>query len=241
VDAIVHLAAVVGAPACKKHPKEAEEINVGVTRLLERHSSREQGMIFASTGSNHGAVVGQLCTGDTPLEPLTIYGKTKAEAERRRLDSGNAVCFRFATAFGVSPRMRLDLLINDFCCQAKVNQNLIAYEKGYKRSFLHVADVARSFLSALGKYERMRGRAFNVGDESMNFSKEDIALKVRGKVDCYLHFAEIGKDGDQRNYEVSYERIRALGFRTAITVDEGIDELLRARDALEVRNGFGNV
>jgi nucleoside-diphosphate-sugar epimerase len=241
VDVVIHLAAIVGAPACKKHPREAEEINFGSTQVLDRLRSPEQAIFYASTGSNYGAVVGELCTEDTPLRPLTLYGKTKTDAEKLLLESGNSICFRYATAFGVSPRMRLDLLPNDFCYQAKVNRNLIIYEKSYKRTFIHVVDMARSFLFALENYDRMKGQAYNVGDESMNFSKEDIARKVKEKVDYYLHFAEIGTDEDQRNYEVSYEKVRELGYRTTIGIDAGLDELLRCMDAIEIRSEFGNI
>lgn len=241
VDAVIHLAAVVGAPACKKDPKRAQEVNLDSTRLLDELRSPDQAVLFASTGSNYGAVVGEVCTEETPLNPLTEYGRTKTEAEQLLLEAGNAVCYRFATAFGVSNRLRLDLLVNDFCYQAKRNRNLILYEKGYKRTFIHVRDMSRSFLFALDNLDRMLGEAYNVGHESMNYSKEDVAVMIREKVDYYLHFAEIGHDEDQRNYEVSYKKIRDLGFETTISLEEGIEELLRAIDVVEISNEFSNV
>jgi nucleoside-diphosphate-sugar epimerase len=241
VDTIIHLAAIVGAPACKKHPRAAEEINFEATRLIDQTRSRQQPIFYASTGSNYGAVVGDLCTEETPLKPLSIYGDTKTRAELLLLDSGETVVYRYATAFGVSGRMRLDLLINDFCYQAKVNRNLIIYEKAYKRTFVHVMDMARSFLYAIDNYDKMRGQCYNVGDESMNFSKEEIARKIQERADYYLHFAEIGTDEDQRNYEVSYGKINDLGYRTSISVEEGIEELLRAMDAIEIKSEFGNI
>ncbi|MFQ5881343.1 MAG: NAD-dependent epimerase/dehydratase family protein [Candidatus Methylomirabilales bacterium] len=241
VDLIIHLAAIVGFPACKKDPRLAEEVNVLGTKNLDRLRSRDQLMIFASTGSNYGAVAGDLCTEESPLSPLTVYGQTKTEAERYLLDSGNAICLRFATAFGVSNRMRLDLLINDFVYRAIRERNLIIYEKSYKRSFIHVRDMGRSFVFAIEQADRMRDNAYNVGSESMNYSKEDVALKIRERIEFYLHFADIGRDEDQRNYEVSYEKIRRLGFSTTLGVDEGIDELIRALQVVEVKNEFLNV
>lgn len=240
-DLVIHLAAVVGFPACKKDPRLAEEVNVLGTKSLDRLRRRDQLIIFASTGSNYGAVTGDLCTEETPLNPLTVYGRTKTEAERYLLDSGNAICLRFATAFGVSNRMRLDLLINDFVYRALRERNLIIYEKSYKRSFIHVHDMSRSFAFAIAHAHQMRDNAYNIGSESMNYSKEDVALKIRERIDFYLHFADVGRDEDQRNYEVSYEKIRRLGFSTTIGLEAGIDELIHALQVIEVKNEFSNV
>ena len=241
VDIIIHLAAIVGFPACKKDPRLAEEVNVLGTKNLDRLRGRDHLIIFASTGSNYGAVAGDLCTEETPLSPLTVYGQTKTEAERYLLDSGNVVCLRFATAFGISSRMRLDLLINDFVYRAVRERNLIIYEKSYKRSFIHVRDMSQSFVFAIDHADRMRDNVYNVGSESMNYSKEEVARKIRERIDFYLHFADIGTDEDQRNYEVSYEKIRRLGFSTTIGLEEGIGELIRALQVVEVKNEFSNV
>jgi nucleoside-diphosphate-sugar epimerase len=240
-EAVIHLAAIVGYPACKRDPRLAQEVNLEGTRLLERLRSKDQPILFASTGSNYGAVVGSLCTEDTPLNPLSEYGTTKTAAERLLLDAGNTVCYRFATAFGVSPRMRFDLLVNDFVYQAKINKDLIIYERSFKRTFIHVRDMARAFAFALDNYAAMRDNVYNVGSEEMNYNKEDVALLIKKKVDYYLHFAEIGKDEDQRNYEVSYAKIRGKGFKTEIDMQTGIDELIQAADMLVLRNEFSNV
>lgn len=241
VDAIVHLAAIVGYPACKKHEQLAHDVNVIGTKIIEKARDRNQLIVYASTGSNYGAVVGQVCTETTPLNPLTIYGTTKTQAETHLLNSPNTICYRFATAFGVSPRMRLDLLINDFVYQAVKTRNLIIYEKSFKRTFIHVIDMARSFMFALENNERMIGEVYNVGSENMNYSKEDIANVVREKVDFYLHFADVGKDEDQRNYEVSYAKINGLGYRTSISVEDGIAELIKAYQVIDVKNPYANV
>jgi nucleoside-diphosphate-sugar epimerase len=238
-DAVIHLAALVGYPACKREPKLAEETNVGITRhIVEMAGDKE--LFYASTGSNYGAILGDLCTEKTQLNPLTAYGVTKTQAEKIMQDSG-AVVYRFATAFGVSNRLRLDLLINDFVYRALKERNLIIYEKHFKRTFIHVRDMTRAFVFALENHPKMKGEVYNVGHESMNFSKEDIAMKLRDKLDFYLHFAEVGKDEDQRNYEVSYEKIRKLGFETKVTIDEGLDELIRAMSVVEVKNEYANV
>jgi len=241
VDAIIHLAAIVGYPSCKRNPRLAHEINFEGTRLLDQARSRDQPLLFASTGSNYGAVMGTLCTEDTPLNPLSEYGVTKTAAEHYLLDAGNVVCLRFATAFGVSNRMRFDLLINDFVYQACINKDLIIYERGFKRTFIHVRDMARAFAFALDNWAAIRDDVYNVGSEAMNYSKEDVALLIKKKVDYYLHFAEIGRDEDQRNYEVSYAKIRGKGFKTEVDIQTGIDELVMAADLLARQNEFANV
>ncbi len=241
VDVIIHLAAIVGYPACKKYEQLAHDVNYVGTKIVEKSRDRQQRIIFASTGSNYGALIGDFCTEETPLNPLTIYGTTKTDAEQHLLQSGNAICYRFATAFGVSPRMRLDLLINDFVYQAVKVRNLIIYERTFKRTFIHVIDMARSFMFALENGDRMVDNVYNVGSENMNFSKEQIALLVREKIEFYLHFADVGKDEDQRNYEVSYQKINQLGFRTAISVEDGIDELIRAYQVIDIKNPYANV
>ncbi len=241
VDIIIHLAAIVGYPACKKYEQLAHDVNYVGTKIVDKSRERQQRIIFASTGSNYGALIGDFCTEETPLNPLTIYGTTKTNAEQHLLQSGNAISYRFATAFGVSPRMRLDLLINDFVYQAVKVRNLIIYEKTFKRTFIHVIDMARSFMFALENGDRMVDNVYNVGSENMNYSKEQIALIVREKVDFYLHFADVGKDEDQRNYEVSYQKINQLGFRTAISIEDGIEELIRAYQVIDIKNPYANV
>jgi len=242
MDAVIHLAAIVGFPACNRDADLARKINLDGTVLVDQTRRPDQPLIYASTGSNYGAVVGQLCTEDTPLSPLTVYGETKTQAERHVMASGNATAFRFATAFGVSNRMRLDLLINDFVRQAVKDRNLIVYERTFKRTFIHVRDMARAFIFALENWDRVRDEVFNVGDERNNYSKADVAELLHTKLEFYLHYAEIGTDQDKRNYEVSYEKLRQLGFECQITVEDGVDELIRAFGVLDPTNTeFTNV
>lgn len=241
MDAVIHLAAIVGYPACKKEPQVANATNVDGTNNLLKLRRRDQKILFASTGSIYGSIPDYICNEDTPRAPITLYGETKAKAEEAILDSGNSIAYRFATAFGVSNRMRLDLMPNDFTYQAVKNRNLIVYEGGFKRTFVHVRDMARSFMFALENWDRVKDDVYNVGHESMNFTKEDVARKIMNYVDFYLHFAEVGKDDDQRNYEVSYEKIRRKGFETTIDLDTGIAELVRACQLISFSNPFANV
>jgi nucleoside-diphosphate-sugar epimerase len=241
VEAIVHLAAIVGYPACKKEPQVAQATNVEGTRTLLRHRKRDQKFVFASTGSIYGSIPDYVCNEDTPRAPITLYGETKAAAEQMVLESGNSVAYRYATAFGVSNRMRLDLMPNDFTYQAVRNRNLIVYEGGFKRTFVHVRDMARSIMFALDRWDTVKDDVYNVGHESMNFTKEDVARQILKHVDYYLHFAEVGHDADQRNYEVCYEKIRKKGFETTIDLDRGIAELVRAAQLIEFQNPFANV
>jgi len=240
MDAVVHLAAIVGYPACLRAPDLARAVNVESTRNLYRRRKHDQPIVFASTGSNYGKVEG-LCTENTPLNPLTGYGRTKTTAEQDLLEAGNVVIYRFATAFGLSSRLRLDLMINDFVFQALQNKQLIVYERNVRRTFIHVLDMARAFIFALGHLRKMRDKVFNVGHESMNFTKDDVAKLIRKKIDYYLHYAEIGEDMDKRDYEVSYERIRKVGFTTQVTIEQGLDELVQGMEMLKLANPFSNV
>jgi len=239
-DFIVHLAAIVGFPACEKNQELAISTNLEATRTMSGLLSKEQIVIYASTGSNYGSV-SEICTEETPLNPLSLYGKTKSEAEKLLLDNNSTIAYRFATAFGLSPRMRLDLLINDFVYEAVVNQYLIMFEKHFKRTFIHVDDMARSFLFAIKNHGKMVGEVYNIGDEKNNFNKEEIALIIKEKVKYYLHFAGIGEDIDKRNYEVSYRKIKQMGYEAEVSVKDGIDQLIRAIPALEHQDFFRNV
>lgn len=239
-DGVVHLAAIVGYPACLKWPELAREINVGGTQNVVRAMSARQVLVYASSGSNYGKL-DTTCTEESPLQPISLYAMTKAEAELIALEHARATALRFATGFGVSPRHRMDLLINDFVYRAVVDKQLIVYERHFRRTFIHVRDMARSVLFALEHLEAMAGRAFNVGHESLNLTKEAIALAVRAHVPFYLHFSDEGHDVDARDYEVSYERVRGLGFETEVTLDQGIRELIRVAQVIDRATPYSNV
>lgn len=239
-DAVIHLAAMVGYPLCKKLPERAVQVNVEGTRNVLSLAAPDVPVLYASTGSNYGEVEG-ICTEDTPLNPLSLYGETKTEAERMCMARPNTVSFRFATAFGLSPRLRLDLMINDFTHQALVRRYLLVYEKHFRRTFIHVQDMARAFLHTLHRWPDMQGRVYNVGDESMNFTKEDITGLLAKRLQFHLYFADIGKDEDRRDYAVAYDRIRATGYQTAVDMGRGLDELIHGLRLVQIRNPHSNV
>jgi len=228
-DAIIHLAAIVGAKTCDRDPILTRTVNHESVLLLNRLRGRGQMVVFPCTNSGYGTRSGEIhCTEETPLEPISLYGVTKVEAEKALLDQGSAVCLRLATVFGMSPRMRLDLLVNDFTYKAVTQRYLVLYEKHFKRNYIGIEDVARCFCFALENFEAMQGRPYNVGLDDANLSKEELALKIKEYVpELYIHEAEVGSDPDRRNYIVSNERIRAAGFRTTQSLDDGIGQLLK--------------
>jgi nucleoside-diphosphate-sugar epimerase len=229
-DVIIHLAAIVGASACDRDLALARSVNRDSVRLLNRLRSPGQLVIFPNTNSGYGTTSGQTyCTEESPLEPISLYGKTKVEAERIVLDSPNAVALRLATVFGVSPRMRLDLLVNHFVHAAVKEGYLVMFEKDFKRNFVHVRDVADCMLHVIAHADRMIGKPYNLGLDSANISKEELALKVKRYVPSfYIHCAPIGQDPDKRNYIVSNQRLRDAGFAATRSLDEGIQELIKA-------------
>jgi len=230
VDAVVHLAAVVGYPACKREPERAVAANLEGMRTLLSLRQSDQRIVYASTGSVYGEVSG-VCTEETPQRPLTLYGQTKAAAEQMLRGEGNFLIFRYATAFGVSPRMRHDLLLNDFTSQAVREGRLTVYEGGFRRTFIHVRDIARSLQFALDNWEEIADDVYNVGDESLNLSKLEAAEGIRRHVEYELCCSETGSDPDRRDYAVSYEKLRSKGFSVDVQFDDGIAELVRAARA----------
>jgi len=238
-DYIVHLAAIVGEPACRVHPQLATSVNLEASILINRLRNKKP-LVFSSTGSNYGEIAG-ICTEETPTNPLSLYAKTKIDAEKTFLEFGNAVIYRFATGFGISPRMRLDILINDFCYKAVTSGSLIIYQKNARRTFIHVRDMAKSLLFAVENFEKLKDNIFNVGDESLNYTKEEIAKEIQRQYPrLYVHFAEIGEDPDKRDYEVSYEKIHKQGFKTEYTLSQGINELLHALPSIKIPNPYSN-
>jgi nucleoside-diphosphate-sugar epimerase len=239
-DAVIHLAALVGYPLCKKMPREAVEVNVdGTVNVLDLMPADAK-LLYGSTGSNYGEVVG-VCTEDTPLNPLSLYGETKTKAEELCQARGNCVSMRFATAFGIAPRLRLDLMINDFTWQAIHNRYLVVYEKHFRRTFIHVHDIARAFLHMIDHWDVLEHRVFNVGHDSMNYTKEELVGLLQERLDFLVHFAEIGSDEDKRDYEVDYSRIRDSGFGIEVDIQLGLSELVRGLPLMPLQNPFSNV
>ena len=239
-DVIIHLAAIVGYPACRKEPDLARAVNVDGTKNVIAATTNDQLIIYASTGSNYGAVE-DVCTEETPLNPLSLYGQTKTLAEKMLLEQRNTIGYRFATAFGVSPRTRLDLLINDFTYKAITQGYLVIYEKHFMRTFIHVHDMGRAFVFGIENKDKMIKNIYNVGSEKMNYSKEQICELIKDKTDTFVHYADIGEDADKRNYVVSYDKINKIGYDTTISVEQGIDELTKALAAIEFKTPYTNV
>lgn len=241
-DVIVPLAAVVGAPACSRDPIMATSVNLDAVRMITRLRSRDQLIVYPTTNSGYGTKSGDVyCTEETPLEPISLYGITKTDAERAVLDSGNSITLRLATVFGVSPRMRLDLLVNHFVYAAVTDGYMIIFEKHFKRNFLHIRDAADCFIHCIRNRSAMLGRTFNLGLDDANLSKEELAEKIKQYVPrFFIHYSEIGTDPDKRNYIVSNQRLREAGFEARRSIDSGILELLKGYKMLG-RGRFQNV
>ncbi len=228
VDVIIPLAAIVGAAACDRDPWLAESVNLHAIHTLNQLRSMDQLIVYPNTNSGYGTRHDtDFCTEDTPLEPISLYGKTKVEAEKRLLDSSNTITLRLATVFGMSPRMRLDLLVNHFVYTAVTDRYLVLFEKDFKRNYIHIRDIADCFIHCITHADQMCGLPYNVGLSSANLSKEDLVLKIKEYVpDFFIHCADIGQDPDKRNYVVDNSRLKAAGFEACRTLDEGIRELI---------------
>jgi nucleoside-diphosphate-sugar epimerase len=233
-DAILPLACLTGAPICDRDPWTARAVNAEAIKVIAHTASSKQMLIFPSTNSGYG--IGQegiYCTEETPLRPVSLYGRLKVEVEAMLLDRGHCVTFRFATLFGISPRMRLDLLVNDFTYRALTDRVLVLFEAHFKRNFLHVRDAARAFTHVLQNYESMKGRPYNVGLSSANLSKLELCQLIKRHLPgLQVIEANLGEDPDKRNYIVSNERIEQTGYRPQFGLDDGIGELIRGYTAL---------
>lgn len=228
-DYIIPLAAVVGAPACKLDETAARTINLDAVRLLVKLRSPSQRIISPCTNSGYG--IGQAgieCTEETPLNPISLYGTTKVEAERAVLDSGAGISLRLATVFGASPHMRTDLLVNDFVHRAVTDRFLVVFEGHFKRNYIHIRDVARAFLHAIANFDRMKNQPYNVGLSDANISKLELCERIKLQVpDFYFAEAAIGQDPDKRDYIVSNAKIEGTGYLPKVSLDQGITELLK--------------
>lgn len=234
-DVIIHLAAIVGYGACNRNPELAQMINASATQQLVNMVSPDQLLLFGSTGSNYGIVNG-ICTEDTPLNPLSIYAKTKTDAENIVMQHPNSIAYRFATAFGAAPRLRLDLLINELTYLAVSQKYILVYQPDFMRTFIHVQDIARCFIFAINNYTTMKGNVYNVGSNDMNFSKRDICEIIKLKTGCVVYYNDFDTDKDHRNYQVSYDKLNSLGYETSISINDGIDELIKVFEILNLKD-----
>ena len=234
-DAIIPLAGIVGVGACNRRPKAAQEVNADAIRQLMHHRSKQQLVVFPMTNSGYGTKTNEaICTEDSPLEPISLYGRTKAEGEQVVLAGENTVSLRLATVFGMSPAMRWDLIVNDFTRRAVLDRHLTVFEGHFRRNFVHVRDVADCFMYILENWEPaedktnafINGRKFNLGNDAANMTKAALADLVAATVgNVYVHAAEVGIDPDKRDYLVSNQRLREAGFEAKRGLEEGIREV----------------
>jgi nucleoside-diphosphate-sugar epimerase len=242
-DVIIPLAALVGAPLCDRDPLAATSTNLTAIVQMLGVISPAQRVILPITNSGYGVgEAGKFCTEDTPIRPVSLYGRDKVEVERTLLDRHpSAISLRLATVFGMSPRMRLDLLVNDFTYRAYTDRFIVLFESHFKRNFLHVRDVARAFLHAIDHFDVMKGQIYNVGLSDANLSKLELCQRIQRQLpEFVIHESNIGKDPDKRDYIVSNEKIERTGYRTAFSLDDGIRELIKG--FAMIRNSkYGNV
>lgn len=245
-DVIIPLAAIVGFPACKADPKLAWEVNYEQIKTILDCLTDDQIILYPNTNSGYGIGEGQTeCTEESPLNPISVYGESKCAAEKLLLECSQAVCFRLATVFGTSARMRTDLLVNEFVYKAMTDKYITVFEKHFKRNFIHIQDVANVFLWALNNYDKMKHNVYNVGLSDANLSKQELLEKIQQYVpDFAISYSDFYEDPDKRDYIVSNAKIEATGWKPQYSLDDGIKELMKTYQVLipkmtsEFRNGF---
>jgi len=229
-DVIIPLAAIVGAPRCDRDPVAATSTNLGAIADMAKLLGRSQRVLLPVTNSGYGVgETGKYCTEETPIRPVSLYGRNKVEAERVLLDAHPAtISLRLATVFGMSPRMRLDLLVNDFTYRALTDRFIVLFESHFKRNFIHVRDVVAAFLHGIERFDGMAGQIYNVGLSDANLSKLELCERIRQQVPSFVVYeSAVGRDPDQRDYIVSNEKIERTGYRPAFSLDAGIRELVK--------------
>jgi len=238
---IIPLAALVGAPLCEKYKKEAKEINFESVQYMLKIINKRQKIIFPTTNSGYGiGQKGKYCDENSPLNPISFYGKTKADAEKIVLKFKNSICFRLATIFGYSYRMRTDLLVNNFVYKALKYKKLKLYEPHFRRNYIHILDVVRAFIFAIEEFNKLKSNTYNLGLSSANLTKLMLAKKIKKQFkDLKISIIRNRKDPDQRDYFVSNKKIEKKGFKPIVSLDEGIGELLRVlRNDTKIINNY---
>lgn len=242
-DVIVPLAGIVGAPACARHPETTKQVNFDTIVHMVKHLSKDQRVVNPVTNSGYG--IGEkdaFCTEESPLNPLSLYGITKVDAEKVLLDWGNAACFRLATVFGTAPRMRVDLLVNDFTYRAVYDRFIVLFESHFKRNYIHVRDVTNALLCALDNWDSFKGETFNVGLSEANLSKWELCEQIKKVLpNFYFVEAEVGEDPDKRDYIVSNEKIESRGWKPQHSLDDGIRELVKGYTMIRNGGQFDNL
>ena len=242
-DFIISLACIVGAPACDADPVAAISINRDAVLMILKLRTPEQKIIFPNTNSGYGRMQEGVayCDETSPLEPVSLYGRLKVETEKALLAAGNAITLRLATVFGASPRMRMDLLVNDFVYRALIDRTAVLFEPHFKRNYIHVRDVARAFMHAMDNFDAMKNEAYNVGLSDANLSKSELCAEIKKQVPKFVYVeSAIGEDPDKRNYIVSNAKIEATGFRPQVSLADGIAELVKTYQVIR-KNEFTNL
>lgn len=241
-DVIIPLAALVGAPLCNQDPVGATTVNHDAITLMLRHLARGQIVLMPTTNSAYGTGdANNFCTEESPLRPISQYAIEKVGIEKALMQHPNAISFRLATVFGMSPRMRIDLLVNDFTYRAVHDRFVVLFESAFKRNYVHVRDVSRVFQHALANFDRMKGQVYNVGLSDANVSKRELCEHIQRRIPDFVFLdAPVGKDPDQRNYVVSNAKIEATGFKPVHSLDAGIAELIKGFTMLK-NSIYGNV
>jgi len=241
-DVIIPLACLVGAPSCQQKPLEARSINLDAVKTLVDMTGKQQMILSPTTNSGYGiGQEGLFCTEDSPLRPVSLYGKLKVELEEYLLAGGHAISLRLATAFGISPRMRLDLLVNDFTYRAVTDRFVVLFEAHFKRNYAHVRDITAAFIHSMDHFDAMKNQAYNVGLSEANLSKMELCLEIKKQVpDFHIMESAVGEDPDKRNYIVSNEKIERTGFKAKVSLQQGIAELVKGYQIVR-RNQYSNV
>jgi nucleoside-diphosphate-sugar epimerase len=234
-DVVIPLAALVGAPLCKADPFGAESINLRAQIDLMKALSPSQRVLMPITNSGYGiGESGKFCTEETPMRPLSLYGIHKVEVEKAVLDHGNSISFRLATVFGMAPRPRLDLLVNDFVYRAVYDRFVVLFESHFKRNFIHVRDVTGAFMHGLANFESMKNLPYNVGLSSANLSKWELCEVIKKHLPDFVFVdAPMGEDPDKRDYIVSNERLEATGWAPQYDLDKGVIDLIKGYTMLK--------
>ena len=245
-DVIIPLAAIVGFPACEKDKQLATDVNFIHIKNIVDNSSKQQLILYPNSNSGYGiGIEGIYCTEESPLNPLSHYGITKCNAEDYLKDNSNAVIFRLATVFGISPRMRLDLLVNEFVYKALTDRYLVVFEKHCVRNYIHIQDIANVFSFMINNYDKCKGEIYNVGLSDANLNKEELVNKISEHIgDFSVSYSDYYEDPDKRDYIVSNEKIESCGWKPKYSLDDGIKELIKGykiiinNDSSHFRNAF---
>jgi len=242
VDYIFPLACLTGAPSCDKDPIGARTTNLEAIKMILKIRNKNQRIVFPTSNSGYG--IGQegiYCDENSPLRPVSLYGRLKVEAEKAILESGNSIALRLATTFGISSRMRLDLLVNDFVFRAVNDKYIVLFEAHFKRNYIHIRDVAKTFIHCLNNFEKMKNESYNIGLDEANLSKWELCEEIKKQVPEFVFIeSKIGKDPDKRNYIVSNEKIKRTGFQPQFSLQDGITELMKGYQIIK-RNQFSNL